>query len=105
MTTFDVLNFAVSISSFTLFIYTVTILRRAITKCTSFQFENHNTYLICFIFIFILTLQFSYLLGYLYMANLIIYITLLHFLGDLTIKASIFITLCNSGHGLVLIPH
>ena len=103
--TVSILNFAVTLSCLTLYIYTITMLRRAISKCFSFQFETCNTYLIGSIFIFTLFLQVIYLILFEYMANIMVYTTLLHLFSNFSINVCIFVMLLNTGSGLVLIPH
>jgi len=46
-----------------------------------------------------------YLVSYEFIANVMVYLTLLHFLSYFIVNTCIFIMLLRTGTGLILLPH
>lgn len=88
-----------------LYSYTIMMLREAIAQCATFQFEPKGSYVVLGIFVFILSLQFIYVLCGEFFDSIIIFITLAHFMSYLVITVAVFWMLVTTGNGLHLVSH
>ena len=105
MATSNIFNFANTLLDLMLYMYTIRMLQRSISKCVSFQFETLGTYIIGFIFIFEAFMQVVYIVCYEFVDTVIVYLSLLHFLSFFVVVLSVFVMMLRTGTGLVLVPH
>ena len=105
ITSFNVLNLILTFLGLLLYFYTIMMLRQAIQRCASFQFETSVTYVICGIFFFILCLEVFYLLSNTAFQIMVISVALCHFFTYLLVEVGVFVLLVKTGTELKLVSH
>ena len=105
ITSYNVLNLIFTFLGLLLYLYTIMMLRQAIQRCASFQFETSVTYVICGIFLFILCLEVFYLLSNVQFQMMVVITALCHFFTYFVVEVAVFVMLLKTGTDLKLVSH
>ena len=89
----NICNDIIILSALVLYSYTIVILRRAIAKCSSYQFETRGTYVITGLYIFMLIIGIMWLITYEFLSFSIVVEQLAHKVVAFLIVCIIYRTL------------